>query len=67
MDVPTQSPDEMIIPQRFQTWLNAPEVFDDKDRRQIDLFNLVFRWGTIFLLTKKPLPLVVEQEKVLPV
>lgn len=40
----------MIIPQRFQTWLNAPEVFDDKDRRQIDLFNLVFKWGTIFLL-----------------
>ncbi len=40
----------MITPQRFQTWLNAPNVSDEKDRRQVYLFNLVFRWGTVFLL-----------------
>lgn len=39
----------MITPQRLQTWLNAPNVSGDKDRRQVYLLNLVFRWGGIFL------------------
>lgn len=39
----------MIKPQPLQAWLNAPKVFDDEAQRRVDLFNLIFRWGFVFL------------------
>lgn len=36
--------------QQLQVWLNAPKILDDEAARQASLINLLFKWGTIFIL-----------------
>lgn len=40
----------MITLRRLQAWLDAPKVLDDETQRQVALCNLIFKWGTLFLL-----------------